>query len=461
MSGFKIGLPCLRRVPLKPGALLGRVDRVAVAAPKPRPMDTTGRAPASSVILSSTPSPVQVAGFLKWCLGLVGIRPGSSVLSALPPSPANGVERYGGGEVGATELVSPSPNARPPELVDIVRFHSPVAANVRLTGAGAIRFEILRANGGDNGVDDLKIMFANPTVSSRRHARVSYDPDKNVLIVADLGSTNGTGVTVGSQPVVRLRDDSQVFDTRGTGIVVIRCGDTAVSLFLHSTQPTAVRPADRRGALRPTVVPPALPQFDPRQAVMDMARLFPQGVRADYIPHRQAGFTVKFQDAAGNSVQVRTADDKMSMPVISAIARRMGIHLGNMGTVLPVSIIMEMSDVSEFGTQRVFRGINGQMRYNVEDGGIVTISQVGGNTMTSMNFSANEWGVASLLNPETLTGRQIPAGVVMTVYMLTPTSVQAAEGKMDFVVRAIQNSLRPLLKSSTHPLLEGFMDVLR
>lgn len=461
MSGFKIRMPRFQGVPSKPGVFFGRVDRIFVVAPKPRPVDTTGRAPASSMVLSSIPSSVQVAGFFKWCLGLIGMRPGSSALSALPPPPANGVERYGGGRGDATEPVPLSPDARPPELVDIVRFHSPVAANVKLTGAGAIRFEILRAPGGDNGVDDLKIMFANPTVSSRRHARVSYDPDKHVLIVADLGSTNGTGVTVGSQPVVRLRDDSQVFDTRETGIVVIRCGDTAVSLFLHSTQPAAVRPADRRGALRPGVIPPALPRVDPRQVVMDMARLFPQGVHAEYVPHRQAGFTVKFQDAAGNSVQVRTADDVMPMPVISAIARRMGRHLGNMATVLPVSIIVEMSDVAEFGTQRVFRGINGQMRYNIEDGGIVTISQVGGHTMTSMSFSANEWGVATLLNPETLNGRRIPAGVVMTVYMLTPTSVQAAEGRMEHVVRAIQNSLRPLLKGPTHPLLEGFMDVIR
>lgn len=379
----------------------------------------------------------------------------------LPP-PQPGVGRYDKGPE-ATEVIAldvpPAAAARTIELVDVANFHRPNAATIRLASATqVVKFDISRTSGG-NSVDGQQVRFDNPTVSSR-HARVSYDPVEHVLTIADLGSTNGTQITIGRQRVITLQTNSQRFDMRGEAMVVIKCGDTTTAVYLKNGQ--------GNGVVSTRTAPPAsikstaqtaAPQIDFRETVAAVALQLPKGIRAEYLPQRHGEFSADFRDAAGNIVRVQ-GPETLSAQVLANIARRLGSHLGNTQTRLPVAVIVHLVGSHDFNIQKEFRGINGQTHYKVESGGIVTIGQTGGSTMTSMSFGANEWGVATVLHPDTVAGRAMPAGIAMTVYMLVPEHTTAAEAQMQRVITAVQNSLRPQLRAG-HPLAAEFLDNLR
>ena len=428
--------------------------------------------------------PVKQAGFAwltalgVWLSSLVSRNSRPSSPAQLPPrEPVAG--RYDA--PSRTEVISldvPPAAARATALVDVANFHRPNAANIRLAAATQlVKFDIVRTSGG-NSVDGQQVRYDNPTVSSH-HARVSYDPVNHVVTVADLGSTNGTQVTIGRQPTVRLNIGSQSFDVRGETMVVIKCGDTTTSVYLKNGQGNGIVPSStvplRQGArmdvlpvsqssARPVAAKPApqqavTPRVDLRETVAAIVRQFPQGIRGEYLPLRHGAFSADFRDAAGNIVRVQGLES-LSPQVLSGIAKRLGTHVGNAQTRLPVSVIVHLVDAAEFNIQKEFRGINGQTVYRVETGGIVTIGQTGGNTMTSMSFGANEWGVATVLHPDTVSGRMLPSGIAMTVYMLAPETSAAVEGQMLRVITAVQNTLRPKLQAS-HPLAAEFLDGLK
>lgn len=417
--------------------------------------------------------PVRQAGwgplavFGLWLLSFIPQRFRSQAPAQLPPREP-GMPRYDR-VPEATEVLSLDGAAASPALmlVDVARFHRPDAANVRLGGATQpIMFEVLRTTGG-NSVDGQQIRFDNQTVSSR-HARVNYDPIEHVLTVADLGSTNGTQVLIGRQPPVILRTTNQRFDARGESMAVIKCGDATTTIYLKNGQGPVVVPSrvapPRQGPSAdalplPSVAAKPAPKIDFRETVAAILRQFPNGIRGEHHPQRNGDFSADFRDAADNVVRV-LGPGTLPPQILSSVAKRLGVHLGNTQARLPVSVIVHLVDTTEFNTQKEFRGINGQTLYKVETGGIVTVGQSGGNTMTSMSFAANEWGVATMLHPDTVTGRMMPSGIAVTVYMLVPESVAAAEIQVSRVATAIQNTLRPQFKPS-HPLLTEFLDTLR
>jgi hypothetical protein len=421
------------------------------------------------------PVPVKQAGwgflhFIGWVLGALGVRyrPQNKSVAALPNDQQSGQGRYARGPE-ATEVIPVGDVPVSPSLmlVDAVHFHRPNGAMVRLAGAAqVVKFDILRTSGG-NAVDGEQIRFDNTTVS-RHHARVSYDPSKHELAVADLGSTNGTRVTVGRQAPVTLPGGVHVVEVRTETMAVIKCGDTLTTVYLNNGQGPVVVPAHSVPprqvpvAAKPAPQPSAQsvsPQEALRQRVTVVAGELPPGTRGNYLSQRSGEFAASFNDAAGNAVRIQ-GPETVSEWALAAIARRFGSHLGRTQTRLPVSLIVQLVSREDFNTQKEFRGINGQTRHRVEDGGIVTIGQSGGNTMTSMNFGANDWGVATLLHPDTVAGRSTPTGVVMTVYMLVPEDMTAAHGKMGNVITALQNTLRPQL-GPNHPLMADFLDGLK